>query len=47
VQDAQAAIEFAVAASVLMHSVEDNYNRVGVFKVEKLAGCDGSSRVQR
>ena len=42
-----AAIEFAVAASALKHSVEGDYNRVTVAEVEKLAGGDGSGRVQR
>ena len=46
-KDTQAAIEFAVAASALKHSVEGDYNRVGVSEVEKLAGGDGSGRVQR
>ena len=41
------AIEFAVAASALKHSVEGDYNRVNVAEVEKLAGGDGSGRVQR
>lgn len=41
------AIEFAVAASALKHSVEGDYNRVGVAEVEKLAGGDASGRVQR
>ena len=41
------AIEFAVAASALKHSVEGDYNRVTVSEVEKLAGGDGSGRVQR
>ena len=41
------AIEFAVAASALKHSVEGDYNRVSVSEVEKLAGGDGSGRVQR
>ena len=41
------AIEFAVAASALKHSVEGDYNRVSVVEVEKLAGGDGSGRVQR
>ena len=43
----QDAIEFAVAASALKHSVEGDYNRVTVAEVEKLAGGDGSGRVQR
>ena len=41
------AIEFAVAASALKYSVEGDYNRVSVAEVEKLAGGDGSGRVQR
>ena len=43
----QEAIEFAVAASSLKHSVEGDYNRVSVSEVEKLAGGDRSGRVQR
>ncbi len=43
----QSAIEFAVAASALKHSIEGDYNRVSVSEVEKLAGGDGSGRVQR
>ncbi len=43
----QDAVEFAVAASALKHSVEGDYNRVTVEEVEKLAGGDGSGRVQR
>ena len=42
-----AAIEFAVAASALKHSVEGDFNRVTVAEVEKLAGGDASGRVQR
>ena len=41
------AIEFAVAASALKHSIEGDFNRVTVSEVEKLAGGDGSGRVQR
>ena len=41
------AFVFAVAASALKHSVEGDYNRVSVSEVEKLAGGDGSGRVQR
>lgn len=44
---AQQSIEFAVAASALKHSIEGDYNRVTVAEVEKLAGGDGSGRVQR
>ena len=43
----QESIEFAVAASALKHSIEGDYNRVSVSEVEKLAGGDGSGRVQR
>ena len=43
----QEAIEFAVAASALKHSIEGDYNRVTISEVEKLAGGDGSGRVQR
>ncbi|MBQ6380918.1 MAG: sugar kinase [Clostridia bacterium] len=43
----QAAVEFAVAASALKHTVEGDYNMVTVAEVEKLAGGDGSGRVQR
>lgn len=43
----QEAIEFAVAASALKHSIEGDFNRVTVAEVEKLAGGDASGRVQR
>lgn len=43
----QNAIEFAVAASALKHSVEGDFNRVSIDEVTKLAGGDGSGRVQR
>ena len=43
----QDAIEFAVAASALKHSIEHDYNLVSVGEVEKLAGGDASGRVQR
>ena len=46
-KDSQAAVEFAVAASALKHSIEGDFNRVSVSEVEKLAGGDGSGRVQR
>ena len=46
-KDSQNAIEFAVAASALKHSIEGDFNRVTVSEVEKLAGGDGSGRVQR
>ena len=43
----QEAVEFAVAASALKHSVEGDYNMMTVSEVEKLAGGNGSGRVQR
>ncbi len=43
----QQALEFAVAASCLKHSIIGDFNRVGVTDVEKLMGGDGSGRVQR
>lgn len=45
--DSQKAIEFAVAASCLKHSVEGDYNMVSVAEVEALAGGNASGRVQR
>ena len=45
--DAQSIIEFAVAASCLKHSIEGDMNMVSVDEVTKLAGGDGSGRVQR
>ena len=41
------ALEFAVAASCLKHSVSGDFNRVSVSEVEKLKGGDASGRVQR
>lgn len=41
------AIEFAVAARCLKHSVEGDYNMVSVAEVETLAKGNGSGRVQR
>ncbi len=45
--DSQKAIEFAIAASCLKHSIEGDYNMVSVKEVETLAGGDASGRVQR
>lgn len=45
--DAGDAIEFAVAASCLKHTIEGDFNMVSVPEVEKLAKGDGSGRVQR
>ena len=41
------AVEFAVAASCLKHSVEGDFNAVTVGEVLALCGGDGSGRVQR
>jgi 2-dehydro-3-deoxygluconokinase len=43
----QEAIEFAAAASCLKHSIEGDFNLTSVDEVLKLAGGDGSGRVQR
>ena len=43
----QQALEFAVAASCLKHSISGDFNRVSVAEVEKLMGGDASGRVQR
>lgn len=43
----QEAIEFAVAASCLKHSIEGDYNLVSVNEVLSLANGSGSGRVQR
>ena len=45
--DPQSTIEFAVAASCLKHSIEGDFNMVSMDEVLKLAGGDGSGRVQR
>jgi 2-dehydro-3-deoxygluconokinase len=43
----QEAIEFAVAASCLKHSISGDFNLVKLSEVEGLLGGDGSGRVQR
>lgn len=43
----QQALEFAVAASCLKHSIPGDFNRVSISEVEKLMDGDGSGRVQR
>jgi 2-dehydro-3-deoxygluconokinase len=43
----QDALEFAVAASCLKHSIPGDFNRVSIAEVEKLAGGDASGRVSR
>lgn len=45
--DAQKALDFAVAASCLKHSIFGDFNLVSVGEVEKLAGGDASGRVSR
>lgn len=45
--DDQSALEFAVAASCLKHSIPGDYNRVSVKEVEALMKGSGSGRVQR
>lgn len=46
-QDRQEALEFAVAASCLKHSVIGDFNRVSVEEVKALLKGGGSGRVQR
>lgn len=46
-EDDQKALNFAVAASCLKHTVYGDYNRVSVSEVEKLMGGDASGRVSR
>ncbi len=46
-ENKQDALEFAVAASCLKHSINGDFNRVEVSDVEKLMGGDGTGRVQR
>lgn len=46
-KDHQEALEFAVAASCLKHSIPGDFNRVTVPEVTKLLSGDGSGRVQR
>lgn len=43
----QDAINFAVAASCLKHSIEHDFNLVSVSEVQSLAGGNASGRVQR
>ena len=45
-EDSQA-LEFAVAASCLKHSIPGDYNQISVSEVNRLLGGDGSGRVQR
>jgi len=43
----EAALNFAVAASCLKHSIPGDFNRVTADEAEKLAGGEASGRVQR
>src|SRR5690625_7957539 len=45
--DDQKALNFAVAASCLKHTIYGDANQVTVDEVEKLMGGDGSGRVSR
>jgi 2-dehydro-3-deoxygluconokinase len=45
--DNREALEFAVAASCLKHSIPGDFNRVNVEDIEKLKNGDSSGRVQR
>ena len=44
---AQEAVELAVAASAIKHTVEGDFNVLSLKEVEKLMGGDASGRVQR
>jgi 2-dehydro-3-deoxygluconokinase len=46
-KDDQKALDFAVAASCLKHTVQGDFNQVSVDEVEKLMGGDVSGRVAR
>ncbi|MFA5015451.1 MAG: sugar kinase [Actinomycetota bacterium] len=46
-KDKHQALEFAVAASCLKHSILGDFNRVMISEVEKLKGGEASGRVQR
>ena len=45
--DDQRALNFAVAASCLKHTIKGDFNMVTVDEVEKLMQGDGSGRVAR
>ncbi len=45
--DDQKALNFAVAASCLKHTIHGDYNLVSVSEVEQLMKGDGSGRVVR
>ncbi len=45
--DPQKALNFAIAASALKHTIFGDFNLVSVSEVEKLMKGDGSGRVSR
>lgn len=45
--DLQKAVDFAVAAAVLKHSIDGDVAYITVDEIEQLAGGDGTGRVQR
>ena len=45
--DDQKALNFAVAASALKHTIHGDFNMVSVAEVEQLMKGDGSGRVVR
>lgn len=46
-KDAQSALEFAVAASCLKHTIEYDFNQVSVAEVDALVNGNSTGRVQR
>jgi 2-dehydro-3-deoxygluconokinase len=46
-EDNQRALDFAVAASALKHTIYGDFNLVSVAEVEQLMKGDGSGRVSR
>ena len=46
-EDRQTALDFAVAASCLKHSISGDFNRVSKAEVQHLMSGDASGRVQR
>jgi 2-dehydro-3-deoxygluconokinase len=46
-EDSRRALDFAVAASALKQTIPGDFNLVSADEVEKLAGGDGSGRVER
>jgi 2-dehydro-3-deoxygluconokinase len=46
-EDPQRALDFAIAASALKHTIFGDFNLVSTAEVEKLMGGDRSGRVSR